>query len=756
MSARQVHRVCTLCEATCGITVHVEGDRIETIRGDAEDPFSRGFICPKAYGLKGLQEDPDRLRVPMQRTADGWKEVSWQQAFDLAIDGLLRVREQHGPQALGAYVGNPTAHSLQAMLYNQVLLRGLGSTQRYSASSVDQLPKMVSAGLMFGAGLTIPVPDLDRTSYLLVLGGNPAVSNGSLMTAPDAPGRIRAIVERGGKVVVIDPRRTETVKLASEHHFIRPGTDAAFLLALVHVMFAENLVKLGRADGRVHGVDAVRDIAADFTPASVADYCGIAADTIVTIARELCVAESAACYGRIGTTCQSFGTLASWAVDVVNVLSGNLDTPGGAMFTTPAANRGSNRATGMAGGRGIKVSSERTRVRKLPMWFGEAPSATLADEILTEGTGQIRAMITVAGNPVLSAPGSDHMDKAFASLDFMVAVDFYLNETTRHADIILPPPSPLEKEAYDYALYQLAVRNVAKYSTPVFDRPAGQPEEWEILLTLGKGLMGMRDVDLATADDFVFAQIAAGEVGTDGGRWAGLTVEEATAAVAHRRGAARILDLFLRTGPHGDGFGRNLHGISLATLEAQPHGVDLGALKPQLPDVLRTADAKIDLAPTMIIDDVPRLRAAMEKHSPPSPKSGGERPAALVLIGRRHLRSNNSWMHNVETLVKGPERCTLLINELDAEARKLKTGDLARLESTGGVVTATIETTDDMMPGVVSLPHGWGHDRQGMRMSVAEKHAGVNVNIVSDELAIDPISGNAAFNGVPVTVEAVA
>jgi anaerobic selenocysteine-containing dehydrogenase len=745
MTARQVHRVCTLCEATCGITVHVEGERIETIRGDVEDPFSRGFICPKAYGLKGLHEDPDRLRVPMHRTADGWKEVSWQQAFDLAIDGLLRVREQHGPQALGAYVGNPTAHSLQAMLYNQVLLRGLGSTQRYSASSVDQLPKMVSAGLMFGAGLTIPVPDLDRTSYLLVLGGNPAVSNGSLMTAPDAPGRISAIVERGGKVVVIDPRRTETVKLASEHHFIRPGTDAAFLLALVHVMFAENLVKLGRAEGHVHGLDTVRDLALRFTPASVASYCGIESNVIATIARELCAAESAACYGRIGTTCQTFGTLASWAVDLVNVLSGNLDTPGGAMFTKPAANRGSNRGQGVHGGRGLKVSGERTRVKQLPQWFGEAPTATLADEIHTAGPGQIRAMITIAGNPVLSAPGSDRMDTAFASLEFMVAVDFYLNETTRHANVILPPPSPLEREAYDYALYQLAIRDVAKYSTPVFERPAGQPEEWEILLTLGKGLMGMREVDLATADDFVFSQIAAGEIGTDGGRWTGLTVEEATAAVGHRRGAARILDLFLRTGPYGDGFGRDLHGISLATLEAKPHGVDLGALKSQLPDVLRTPDAKIDLAPSVIVADLPRLIDSI----------GSRASNALVLIGRRHLRSNNSWMHNVATLVKGPERCTLLMSEPDAAARKLKTGDSARLRSAAGVVTATVETTTDMMPGVVSLPHGWGHDRAGTRMSVAEKHAGVNVNIVSDDSAIDPISGNAAFNGVPVTVEAL-
>jgi len=747
MSKRHVHRVCTLCEATCGIRVEVENERITTIRGDADDPFSRGYICPKAYGLKGLHEDPDRLRKPMRRTDSGWEEVSWQQAFDLALDGLLGVREQHGQGAVGAYVGNPTAHSLQAMLYNQVLLRAVGPRHRYSASSVDQLPKMVSAGLMFGAGLTIPVPDLDRTLYLLVLGGNPAVSNGSLMTAPDAPGRIRGIVERGGKVVVIDPRRSETVKLATEHHFIRPGTDAAFLLAMVNVMFAEDLIQLGRAEGHVTGLDAVRDLVAALSPSVAEAYCGIDAGTIVQITRDLCAAESAACYGRIGTTCQSFGTLASWAVDLVNILSGNLDRPGGAMFTQPAANRGSNRSPNTSGGRGIRVASERTRVSNLPQWFGEAPSATLADEILTPGEGQLRALITIAGNPALSAPGSDQMDKALASLDFMVAVDFYLNETTRHAHVILPPPSPLEREAYDYALYQLAVRDVAKYSTPVFERTAGQPEEWEILLTLGKGLLGMRDVDLKSADDFVFAQIAAGEIGDDGGRFSGLTTEEATLALAHRNGAARILDLFLRTGPYGDGFGRVADGLSLAKLEANPHGVDLGALKPQLPGVLRTPDAKIDLAPAVIAQDVTRLSAALAEHRATD--------SSLVLIGRRHLRSNNSWMHNVPTLVKGPTRCTLLMNPADATARALKNGDSAQLTSDAGSVTATVETTDDMMRGVVSLPHGWGHrERQGMRMSVAAQHAGVNVNIVSDRTALDPISGNAAFNGIPVTVSA--
>lgn len=740
MLRRMVFRVCTLCEATCGIEVEVAGGAVASIRGDDRDVFSRGYICPKAHGLKSLEEDPDRLRAPLVRRDGGWVEVGWDEAMARAVDGLQAARRAHGNDAVGAYLGNPSAHSLHAMLYGPVLLKALGSKQIYSASSADQLPKMVSAGLMFGGGLTVPVPDLDRTNFLLILGANPHASNGSLMTAPDVKRRLRAIRERGGKLVVIDPRRSETAQAADEHHFIRPGTDALFLLALCHVMVRDELAELGAVGAHVKGLEEVRAIVAEVSPERVADRCGIAAPEIERLARELCAADGAACYGRIGTTCQEFGTLASWAVDLVNILSGNLDRPGGAMFASPAVGRGANRAPGTVGGRGVALGRWRSRVKDLPEMFGEMPVATLADEILDGGDARIRAMITIAGNPLLSAPNTGRLERAFASLDFMVAIDFYLNETTRHAHVILPPPSPLQRDTYDVALYQLAIRNIAKYSPPALPRPAGQPDEWEILLGLAKGLMGMGAASLEQADDFVARQLAEREVG-DGGRWDGLTVDEATAALGERRGPARLLDLLLRLGPYGDGFGRDPEGLTLAALEAAPHGVDLGALRPRIPEVLRTPDARIDLAPAAIVADLPRLFRSLERT-----------PAAAVLIGRRHLRSNNSWMHNVRPLVKGKPRCTLLIHPADAAALGVGAGDRVRVSSRVGAVIAPAEVSEEMMPGVVSLPHGWGHDVDGTRLTVAREHAGVNVNLVSDDAALDAASGNAAFNGVPVTL----
>ena len=739
-STPPVYRICTLCEATCGIEVRVAGDSVESIRGDAADPFSRGYICPKAHGLKGLEEDPDRLREPMRRGPDGFEPISWDEALKLAVDGLTKVRDQHGPSALGAYLGNPVAHSLHAMLYGPALLRALGTPQVYSASSADQLPKMVSAGLMFGGGLTVPVPDLERTRYLMILGGNPLVSNGSLMTAPGMRDRLREIRARGGKVVVVDPRRSETADASDEHHFIRPGTDALFLLGLCHVIVAEGLTDLGRVEDHVRGLAEVEEIVARFAPERVAERCGIDPETIRRLARELSAAESAACYGRIGTTCQSFGTLASWAVDLVNALSGNLDREGGALFARPAASRGTNRAHGRRGGRGVKLARRRSRVKNLPEMYGEFPVSTLADEIEVPGDGQIRAMLTIAGNPVVSAPNAGRLAKAFASLDFMVAVDFYINETTRNADVILPPPSPLQRDTYDLALYHFQVHNFAKYSAPALPKPDDHPDEWEILLTLAKGMMGMDDLSLAQADDFVFRQFADSEVG-DGGRWDGLTVDEAAQALRGRRGPARLLDLMLRVGHYGDGFGREPDGLTLAVLEANPHGVDLGPLTPQVPEVLRTPDALIDLAPEAIVADLDRLERSLDAPT-----------ASHLLIGRRHVRSNNSWMHNVHSLIKGRPRCTLLVHPDDAAKLGVANGDAVRVESRVGCVDAPAEVSDEIMPGVVSLPHGWGHDLPGVEMQLARANAGVNVNLLSDDAALDEASGNAAFNGLPVSL----
>lgn len=736
------YRVCPLCEATCGIAIAVEDRRVTDIRGDADDPFSRGFICPKAYGLKSLYDDPDRLRTPMRKTADGWKQISWDEALSETVERLSAIRTQHGADAIGTFVGNPAVHSMHAMIYGPVLQRALGTKQRYTSSTADQMPKMLACSLMYGYEMSIPVPDIDRTQFLLILGGNPIVSNGSLMTVPDFPRRMRAVLDRGGRVVVIDPRRTETAKKASEHHFIRPGTDALFLLAMVHTMFMEQLVNLGQAENLVNNLARVRDIANAFPAEWVASRCGIPPNEIRRITRAFCAAESAACYGRIGTTCQPFGSIASWAVELVNILSGNLDRQGGAMFAHPAVikRRARNNYS-------LRRGRWHSQVRKLPEIFGELPVSTLADEILQDSDRRVRAMVTLAGNPLRSAPNSERLTRAFESLEFMVSVDLYCNETTSHADIILPPPSPIERDSYDLALYRMAVRNVAKYSPAAVPKPDDQPDEWEILLTIAKGLMGQVQVPVIAADDVMLAQLVPGQLSAaraaaqaDGDtRLDDLTPQEILTALGDTRGPSRILDLMLRLGPYGDYFGRQPDGLSLTRLRDTPHGVDLGALTPRLPEVLRTEDHRIELAPALLIHDIERLKRSLD-----DPTSG------TVLIGRRHLRSNNSWMHNLMPLVKGKERCTLLVNPRDAAHLGLQTGDRARLDSAVGSVVAPVEVTDDMMEGVVSLPHGWGHD--GDRMQIAREHAGVNVNMLSDDTAIDVPSGNAAFNGVPVTV----
>ncbi|MFM8304579.1 MAG: molybdopterin dinucleotide binding domain-containing protein, partial [Actinomycetota bacterium] len=664
----------------------------------------------------------------------------------------LAVVAEHARDAVGVYLGNPSAHNLASLVHGRALLQALGTTNVFTASTVDQMPKQVSAGLMFGAPLSIPVPDVDRTDYLLVLGANPYASNGSLCTAPDLPGRLEALRARGGRLVVVDPRRTRTAEAADEHLAIRPGTDALFLFAVVHVLVTEARVDLGaHLASLVDGVSEVGTLAAPFSPDAVAPVCGIDAEVIRRIARELADAPTAAVYGRIGTCTQEFGTLASWLVDVVNVLTGNLDRPGGAMFTLPAA--GSSTAFPASGpGRGVRLDRRRSRVRQAPEVFGEYPAACMAEEIDTPGARQIRAMITVAGNPVLSTPDSARLDAALAGLDFMVSVDIYRNETTRHADVILPAPPILAKGHYDLALYQLAIRNVANYSPPVRDLAAHEMEEWEIMVRLGaiaQGLGGdIDDVAVDAIDAMLARPLVEKALTRAGSGLEGRTVDELMAEVAHRRGPERVLDVMLRTGPYGDAFGAKPGGLSLAVLEANPHGVDLGPLTPRLPGILRTPTLRVDLAPAAIVADVPRLRATLDAGN-----TGGAEPG-LVLIGRRDLRSNNSWMHNVEVLVKGKARCTLQVHPEDAAARGLRNGAAAEVASSAGSVVVAVEVTDVVRPGVVSLPHGWGHDAPGTALGVARRHAGVNSNLLSPADALDPLSGNAILNGIPVEVSA--
>lgn len=711
------HVTCPLCEATCGLTVTLEGATVTGVRGDPDDMLSHGYVCPKGASLGALHHDPDRLRAPLVKRRGEFTQVSWDDAFaeiDARLPGIIA---EHGADAVAVYAGNPSAHNLPVALYGRAFYKAIGTRNFYTAGSVDQLPKHYACGYLFGGGFTIPVPDLDRTQHLLILGANPLVSNGSLMTAGDVRARLRGIRRRGGKIVVVDPRRTRTAEFADEHHAIRPGTDALLLFALVHVLFAENLVRLRHLAEHVAGVEAVRTLAEPFGPDAVAPVTGLAAADIRHLARELAAAERAVVYGRIGTTTQSFGTLASWLVDVLNVLTGNLDAPGGAMF--PLAAAGQLNSSAGAPRRPFRAGRWRTRVRGLPEVFGEVPVATLADEIETPGEGQVRALVTVAGNPCLSTPNAARLDQALDRLDFMLSLDVYLNETTRHADVILPGPTPLERPHYDVSLYQLAVRGVANWTPAALSTDL--PQEWETLLRLTGIVTGQGpNADIAALDDLVAGEVA---------RRAGLD----PAVAGERTGPERLLDLMLRAGPYE---------LTLADLEAAPHGIDLGPMRPRLPDVLTTASGRIELAPEAVTADVPRLAAELEP----------VRDSRLVLIGRRQLSSNNSWMHNLEPLVRGSNRCTIQIHPGDADRLGLHGGDTAKVTARTGTIEVPVEVTDRVRPGVVSIPHGWGHDVPGVRTSVAVRHAGANSNVLADELVLDALSGTAVLNGIPVEV----
>jgi anaerobic selenocysteine-containing dehydrogenase len=742
---RTAYATCPLCEATCGLELALgpEGT-LEKVRGDRDDVFSHGFICPKGGSLKALEEDPDRLRTPMVRRDGELAPATWDEAFEEIARRLPPLIEAHGADAVGVYLGNPGVHNLSLGLYSRVLLKALRTRRVFSASSVDQLPKQLAVGLMFGTSLSVPIPDVDRTDHMLILGANPLASNGSLMTAPDMRGRLRAIRQRGGKVVVIDPRRTRTAQEADEHHFIRPGADALLLAALVHTLFDEDLVDPGRLAQHINGIETVRELTDAFAPEHVAGACAIAPEEIRRMARELAGAPRAVVYGRIGTCTQEFGTLASWLIDVLNVLTGNLDREGGAMF--PLAAAGQANAQGPPGsGRGVKLGRWSSRVRGLPETYGELPSACLAEEIDTPGEGQIRALITVAGNPGLSTPNSGRLARALEGLDFLLCLDVYVNETSRHADVILPGPTPLHHSHYDLAFYQLAVRNIANYTPALMAPDPGTPEEWETLLRLTGIVTGQgAHADVAAIDRFVAVQVAQREIALHQGDLAGRDPEELVDAVGERRGPERLLDLLLRCGPYGDAFAGG-EGLTLATLEAAPHGVDLGPLAPRIPEVLRTASGRIELAPDAIAADMPRLRGALSRQA-----RGG-----LVLIGRRQLRSNNSWMHNLEPLVRGKDTCTALVHPDDAARLGLTDGEPARASSRVGAVEVQVQVSDEVMPGVVSIPHGWGHDLDGVRMAVASAHAGVNSNTLADETLIDPLSGNAVLNGIPIELAPV-
>ncbi len=738
MSERVAFRTCPLCEATCGLEIRLVDEAVEVIRGDRENPFSKGFVCPKGSVLGRLHNDPDRVRTPLIRRNGTHVEATWEEAFAEIHHRLGEIKNQHGSQALSLYIGNPNAHSFQNNLAIRPLAKALGSPNIFSASTLDQMPKHVSAGHMFGSPSTIPVPDIDRTDLLVILGANPYESNGSLATAPDWPGRLEALRERGGRVVVVDPRRTKTAENADQHIPIVPGTDAALLMAIINVLFDESLVDLGRLDGHVAGVDEIAAGALAFSPEAVASSTGIDTDTVRGLARDIALAERAAVYGRIGTHTVEFGTVASWAVDVIAALTGNLDEPGGMMFPHGLHQPVKKRVRGFTTGRW------RSRVRDLPEVLGELPVSTMIDEMTEPGDGRIRALITVGGNPVLTSPDSESLNEALDSLEFTVSVDPYLNETTRHADVLLPPPSALEKSHYDIAFTTLSVRNYAMWSAPVYARPDDHPSEFEILVMLTAILSGAP----ADSEPNVLAEATlAGQVGSavaqPGSPVEGRDPAEILEALAvHPEVPERFLDLMIRTAARGDGFGANPEGWTLERLQRHEHGVDLGPLEPRIPDVLATPTGKVELAPEPIISDLARL----------STELGEARREGLVLVGRRELRSNNSWLHNIEVLVKGRNRCTLRLHPDDARQLSLTDGSMATVASSVGEVTVEVELNDEMMAGVVSLPYGWGHGQTGSRLNVASKRPGVNTNVLTDRTRIDPLSGNAVLNGIPVEV----
>ncbi len=703
----QIHfRTCNLCEAMCGIVIQHDGEKVLSIKGDKNDPFSKGYICPKATVLQDLHEDSDRLRHPVERTANGWKEISWPDALDKVAAGIQSVQKKHGQNAFGIYLGNPNVHNLGGMLTIKHLLSSIKTRSRFSATSIDQLPHHIVSMHLFGHMLRIPVPDVNRTQYMLIIGGNPLASNGSIMTAPNMRQKLKDIKARDGKVVVIDPRRTETADIASEHHFIRPATDVLLLLAMLNEIYLQGYAdkaraKNNRAAALAPEIARIADFAKDYSAESVADITGIAASEIKRLVKEFCEAESSVCYGRMGVSVQEFGLLSQYLIMVINIVTGRLDEVGGLMFPNPAVDVVNNSGPGYLGKRHSRVSN-------LPDFNGDYPVVAMADEMLVEGAGQLKGFMTVAGNPVLSTPNGEKLDTAFANLDFMVAIDYFVTETSRHAHIILPPVSPLERDHYDVTFNNFAVHNVAKYSKALFAKKKSAKHDWQIYLELAKRLD--KKAALATK------------------------IER---RIVRTLGPKFMLDQGLRRGPYA--------GMSLNKLKKNPHGFDLGPLKRMLPQALKHKDKQIHLNIDFYQADLARVREMMQNYD----------DKQVLLIGRRHVRSNNSWLHNSYRLVKGKPRCTLMLHPETAKEYGIEDGQNVKVSSRVGSVIIVAEVTDELMPKVVSIPHGWGHGRKGVKQKIAQAHAGVSVNDLTDDTLIDQLSGNAAVNGVPVQLEAI-
>lgn len=750
------HRTCNLCEAMCGIEIKHDKGKVISIKGDKKDPLSQGFICPKAVALQDLHDDPDRLRYPLLKTPDGWERISWENAFNETASRLRGVQAKHGKNAVGVYLGNPNVHNHGSMLTLFPFLESLNTENRYSATSVDQLAPMLASLKMFGNQVLLPVPDIDRTEYMVCLGANPMASNGSLMTAPGFKHRVKALQQRGGKFINIDPRQTETADIADEHHFIRPGSDALFLMAIVHTLFRTDKVNLGKAQNYTQGINILRNMVMGFSPEKVEKHVGINAKIIRQIASDFADAKRACFYGRFGISTQNFGGLSCWLIYVINTITGNLDRKGGMMFTQPAIDfAGLGQLVGETG----TFNTRTSRVRKLPEFNGEYPAVTMADEMLTPGDGQIKAMVLAAGNPVLSVPNGEKVAQGLAQCEFVVAIDFYMNESTQHADIILPPTGPLEHSHYDLIFHGLAVRNTVKYSPPLFAPAPDTRHDWQIYLELTRRMEARSPLSWAKseakyqilnalrADGLLDLLIRTGPYGSQIPQFSDLQeriVDLLYDRLSPRSAARLALDL----SPYSYRTKDRAHFLSIKKLEEHPHGLDIGPLESCLPDKLATKNKQLNLVPKIYLKDVSRLQQQMET-------ARGQNSETFYLIGRRHIRSNNSWLHNSQRLVKGKNRCTALIHSDDAKRLNIADGDLITVSTYSGEIEIPAEVTDRIMPSVISIPHGWGHGKAGTKLAVANEHAGVSVNDITDDRAIDQLTGVAALSGQPVTVSKI-
>ncbi len=714
MAATKKHyRVCNLCEAMCGLEIEHDDQKVIAVKGDKKDPFSKGSLCPKGALIHKVHEDPDRLKTPLLKKEDGsWEEISWKKAFDIVGEKINAIREEHGDDAVALYLGNPTVHNFGMMLFSGELRRSLRTKNFFSPTTMDQLPHHFIGYHMFGHAFNMPIPDVDRTDFFIMFGANPIASNGSIMSGCGPVEKIKAIQQRGGKVVLFDPRATETSRVVDEHHFIKPSKDVYFLFGMLHLIQKNNWIQIDRLGSHISGLEKLKGIADEFTPEKVEKITGVPTATLLRLTKEYVLNDRAVLYGRMGMSTQEYGGLCHWLTSVLNILTNHFDREGGAMFPKPAVDVKRQKGWHKSDGRW------HSRVRKLPEFDGELPVSVMAEEMTTAGEGQIRGLITFAGNPALATPNAKRLNEALPKLDFMVSIDIFMNETTKHADIILPPPSHLEIDHYDLIFNHFAVSNNAKFSERLFEPKAGQQYDWQIAKALVARFSKVNNYKSPIPFRYLNPR--------------------------------QLLNISLMIGPYGSlsSPSKWFKGLNLKKLIASIHGINFGAMQPRIPEVLNTPDGKIQIAPANFLEEVNGVKGQLNE-------AIKQRPAnEFQLIGRRHLRSNNSWLHNVEELIRGKNRCTAMMNTADAKALGFENEEMVNVKSDTGVIEIPIEITDAIMSGVVSIPHGFGHRQKGTRLSVASRghHAGVSVNDITDHNRIDKLTGNAAFSGQKIMV----